>query len=218
MKKFVSVMMAMLLVLSVFAGCGSKTPAQTPQDTTEAVQETTEVIETTEATQETQPAETAGNPALTVLQTIWNAHDDSEKFSVYGGNPKENFEDNTLDQPDVYDLADENISFNLLIPAEQLVNVASAASMTHMMNSNNFNAAVYQLAEGADVQAFCEAMYQAVSGNMWMCGMPDRVIVAAINTEFVLVVYGVNDALNPFETHLGAAYPDAVIAYNESLV
>jgi len=87
-----------------------------------------------------------------------------------------------------------------------------------MMNANSFNAAVYHLVEGADVQSFTEAMYQAVSGNMWMCGMPDRVIVAAITSEYVLVVYGVNDAMTPFETHLGTAYPDAVIAYNESLV
>jgi len=192
MKKFVSVMMALTLVLSLFAGCGSKTPEKTPEN--------------------------APASSLEVLETIWNLHGENEKFSVYGGNPKENFEENTMDKPDAYDLADENISFNLLIPADQLANVDDVASMTHMMNANSFNAAVYHLVEGADVQSFTEAMYQAVSGNMWMCGMPDRVIVAAITSEYVLVVYGVNDAMTPFETHLGTAYPDAVIAYNESLV
>lgn len=195
MKKFVSVMMAMVLVLGCFAGCGGKT-----------------TTETTEA-QANGPAS-----ALEVLETIWNLHGEDEKFSVFGGNPKENFEDTTMDKPDVYDLADENISFNLLIPADQLANVDDVASMTHAMMSNNFNAAVYHITDGTDAQTFCEAMYQAVTGNMWMCGMPDRVIIAAITNEYVLVVYGKNEALNPFETHLGAAYPDAVIAYNESLV
>lgn len=192
MKKYVSVVMAMILVLGCFAGCGGKTNTETP----------------------------VNGPAssLEVLETIWNLHGEEEKFSVFGGNPKENFEDNTMDKPDVYDLTDENISFNLLIPADQVANVDDVASMTHAMMANNFNAAVYHLNGGTDAQAFSEAMYQAVSGNMWMCGMPDRVIIAAITNAYVLVAYGNNEALNPFETHLGTAYPDAVIAYNESLV
>lgn len=188
MKKFVSVLLAMMLVLGCFAACGTKAPANVP------------------------------GSSLEVLENIWNQFGENEKFPVYGGNAKENFEDNTMDKPDFYDLADENISFNLLIPADQVANVDEVASMTHMMNANSFTAAVYHLTGGADAQAFCETMYQAVSGNMWICGMPDRVIVAAISPEHVLVVYGVNDAINPFETHLGTAYPDAVIAYNESLV
>lgn len=188
MKKFVSVLLAMMLVLGCFAACGTKAPANIP------------------------------GSSLEVLENIWNQFGENERFPVYGGNAKENFEDNTMDKPDFYDLADENISFNLLIPADQVANVDEVASMTHMMNANSFTAAVYHLTGGTDAQAFSEAMYQAVSGNMWICGMPDRVIVAAISPEHVLVVYGVKDAINPFETHLGTAYPDAVIAYNESLV
>ena len=126
MKKFVSVMMAMVLVLGCFAGCGGKTTTETNG-----------------------PAS-----ALEVLETIWNLHGEDEKFSVFGGNPKENFEDTTMDKPDVYDLADENISFNLLIPADQLANVDDVASMTHAMMSNNFNAAVYHITDGTDAQTF----------------------------------------------------------------
>lgn len=192
MKKFVSVMLVMMLVLGCFAACGSKKPAGTS-------------------------ANVPGS-SLEVLETVWGLYGDDEKFPIYGGNPKENYEETVMDKPAVYDLADENISFNLLIPADQVANVDDVASMTHAMMANNFNAAVYHLTDGTDVQAFCETMYQAVSGNMWICGMPDRVIVAAISTEYVLVVYGVNDAINPFEQHFGTAYPDAVIAYNESLV
>ena len=156
------------------------------------------------------------NPAsaLELLEKVWADYSDDEKFAVIGGSMAAPVDG----APGNYDLADENISFNLLIPADQVANVDDVASMTHAMMANNFNAAVYHLTDGTDVQAFCETMYQAVSGNMWICGMPDRVIVAAISTEYVLVVYGVNDAINPFEQHFGTAYPDAVIAYNESLV
>ena len=79
MKKFVSVIMAMILVLGCFAACGSKndTPATT------------------------EPVKNGPGSSLEVLETIWGLHGDEEKFSVYGGNPKENFEENTLDKPDV---------------------------------------------------------------------------------------------------------------------
>jgi hypothetical protein len=166
------------------------------------------------------PAETeAAGPAsaLEVLENIWALYADEEKFSVYGGNPKENFEDNVWDAPGTYDLADENMSYNLLIPADQIPNVDDVASMTHGMMANNFNSAVFHLTAGTDAKAFADSMYQAVSGNMWMCGMPERTIVATLG-EYVIMAYGVGDAMVSFETHLVEAYPDADLVYNESLI
>ena len=190
MKKFVSVILALVMILSL-AACGSKN------------------------TQETTVAGPANS--LEVLTNIWNLYGENEKFSVYGGNPKENFEENVWDAPGNYDLADENMSFNLLIPADQIPNVDDVASMTHGMMANNFNSAVFHLTEGKDPAAFADAMYQAVSGNMWMCGMPERVIVATVG-QYVVMAYGVSDPMAAFEKHLTEAYPEAAIVYNESLV
>ena len=193
MTKYISMMMVFAMLLSLLAGCGK---------------------------QATEPAATEAAPAgpanaLEILTNVWNLYGEEEKFSVYGGNPKENYEDNVWDAPGNYDLADENISFNLLIPADQIANVDDVASMTHGMMANNFNTAVCHVT--GDVKSFAEAYYQSVSGNMWMCGMPDRVVIATIG-QYVVMAYGVNDALNPFEAHLLQAYPDAQVMYNESLV
>jgi predicted small lipoprotein YifL len=202
MKKFVSVLLVMMLVLGCFAACGTKVGAEIPTE------------EGSDAT-----VETVTGPAssLEVLENIWALYADEEKFSVYGGNPKENFEDNVWDAPGTYDLADENMSYNLLIPADQIPNVDDVASMTHGMMANNFNSAVFRLKAGTDVKVFADSLYQAVSGNMWICGMPESVIVATLG-DYVIMAYGVGDAMNSFEDHLPEAYPNVEIVYNEPIM
>lgn len=194
MKKMTSLLLAMVMVLSLCA-CGAAAPQPTETETTEPG-----------------PAS-----ALEVLENIWALYGENEKFSIYGGNPKENYEDNVWDAPGVYDLADENMSYNLLIPADLIPQVDDVASMTHGMMANNFNSAVFHVTAGNDVKTFADAMYQAISGNMWICGMPERAIVAAIG-EYVVMAYGVNDPMTSFLNHLAEAYPNAFVYYNESLV
>lgn len=193
MKKFVSCLLVLVMALGMCACGATETPA------TEAV--------------------TPAGPAssVEVLENIWALYGDAEKFSVYGGNPKENFEDNIWDAPGSYDLADENMSFNLLIPAEQIPNVDDVASMTHGMMANNFNSAVFHVKSDADVNAFADSLYQSISGNMWMCGMPERTIVATLG-NYVIMAYGVGDSMTSFENHLVEAYPDVELTYNEPLV
>ena len=122
-----------------------------------------------------------------------------------------------MDKPDFYDLADENISFNLLIPADQLANVDEVASMTHMMNANSFTCGVFHLAAGVSTSDFAEAMRQSVQGNQWMCGFPDTLLIQDIAGEYVLVAFGVNDTMNPFQTYLAAAYPNATTLVTEPI-
>ena len=59
-------------------------------------------------------------------------------------------------------------------------------------------------------------MHNAVANNQWMCGMPEKMIIAEIG-EYVLVCFGINDAINPFETALNSVYADATIKYNEAI-
>ena len=194
MKKILSVLFAAAMLLSLLAGCGAA-PAEPV------------------STETTAPAGPAN--ALEILTNVWALYGENEKFSIYGGNPKENYEDTTWDAPDNYDLADENMAFNLLIPVEQIPNVDDVASMTHGMMTNNFNSAVFHVT--GDVKAFADALYGAISGNMWICGMPERVIVASVG-EYVVMAYGVSDPMNSFETHLMEAYPSVEVLYSEPLV
>ena len=182
MKKILSAVLALTLVLGLAACGGNAAPAET----------------------EAAPVESPAS-ALEVLETVWAQYGDDEKFPVIGGSMAAPVDG----APGSYDLADENITYSLLIPAEQLANVTEAASMIHMMNANSFTCAAYKLAEGVTAADFGAAMKDAVLNNQWMCGFPDSLLIKAVGDNCVVVAFGVNDAMTPFETHLAAAYPAA---------
>ena len=202
MKKLIALLMVLTMV-AMMAACSTGTNNETPAT------DATDATETTEAVN----VPTVGS-ALEVLETIWNAYGDDEKFAVIGGNIE-----NAVDgAPGNYDLAyAENLTYNLLVPAELIANIDDAASMIHMMNANNFTSGVVHLTEGTDVAAFTEAMHTAISTNPWICGFPEKMIVAVIDGSYVLISFGVNDAMNPFEAHLTEVYANAEIIYNEAL-
>ena len=180
MKKILSVVLVLTMALSL-AACGGN-----------SAEETTGV-----------PAQEMPASALEVLETIWADYAEDEKFAVIGGSMAAPVDG----APGSYDITDENISFNLLIPAEQLTNVTEAASMIHMMNANTFTCAAYRLADGVSAADFGAAMQEAVQGNMWMCGFPETLLIRSFGDSYVVVAFGVNDAMTPFETHFSAVYP-----------
>lgn len=198
MKKIISLLLAALMVLSMVACASAGT-----DETTAPSEETTEA-----------PNVNVPGSALEVLENIWNDYAEEEKFSVIGGNME-----NPVDgAPGNYDLAyAENMTYNLLVPAERLADVTEAASMIHMMNANTFTCGVFRLAEGVEIADFAGAMESAVMNNQWMCGFPETLVVASIGGEYVLVAFGVNDAMNPFQTHLDAVYPEADKLYVETI-
>ena len=193
MKKIISLVLAAVMVLSMAAcnGANNETP-----DETQA------------------PAANVPGSALEILENIWNAYGEDEKFAVIGGN----MEAPVDGAPGNYDMAyAENLTWNLLVPADQLANVDQAATMIHMMNANTFTSGVVHMAAGADAAAFAAAMREAVQSNRWMCGFPETLVIAVIGGEYVLVAFGVNDAMNPFMTHFAEAYADAEILFNEAI-
>ena len=212
MKKIVSLALAGVMMLSL-AACGNGKPAETTAPETTAPIETTVVPETTAPEAEPQaPAASAG--AVSVLENIWNLYGEDEKFAVIGGN----MESPVDGAPGNYDMAyAENLTWNLLIPESEIANVAEAATMIHMMNANTFTCGAVRLAEGADVEAFANTMRDAIQNNQWMCGFPENLTIAVIDGEYVLIAFGVNDAMTPFKAHLAQAYADAEILFNEAI-
>lgn len=195
MKKLIALSLTLVMMMTLFVGCAGSNETPTPSDDVSA-----DVVV---------PAS-----ALEILENIWAAYGDEEKFPVMGGNP----EAMNMEGPGVWDPAyAEGMQASLLIPADQMASVTEAASMIHMMNANTFTCGVVRLAEGTDAAAFAAAMQQAVQTNPWMCGFPEKLIIAVIGGEYVLTAFGVNDAMTPFEGKLTAAYADAEIAYNEAI-
>lgn len=190
MKKIFSAILALTLVLALTA-CGGN-----------AAQETEGV-----------PAQEMPASALEILETVWAEYAEEEKFPVIGGSmaaPVDN-------APGSFDLADESLNYLLLVPADQTANITEAASMIHAMNTNTFTCAAFKLAGGVAAADFGAAMKDAVLNNQWMCGFPDRLLIRSFGDSYVVVAFGVNDAMDPFETHLTTAYPGMETIASETI-
>lgn len=186
MKKIIAMLLVLTLAMGLIA-CGN----------------TTNTPETTEAA-------LAEKNAVEVLTKIWNGVAEDKKFFAMGGDMN-NMTDNA---PGAYSLTDEGITSTLLIPQEQIANVSEAASLVHGMNLNNFTCGAFKTT--GDAGAVVSAMYTAITGNRWMCGMPEKLVIAGIG-EYVIALFGLNDAVDPFVTAMTTAYPQAVVHYNEAI-
>ena len=198
MKKLISMLLVLAMALSL-AACGAKSEPAAETVTIES--------------------------ALSVLENTWAKFPEDEQFFVYGGDMETHGQKMEADEnyimpnaPGAYDMAyGENLPYILLIPAEQLENVDEAATMIHGMLANNFTSGVVHLAEGTDVAAFTAAVHESIKNNPWMCGFPDKELIADLGGNYVLIAFGVNDAINPFQNHFAEAYPSAKIVYNDNL-
>lgn len=187
MKKFLSMTLAIAMAVSLFAGCGKNE----------------------------EPAATSGPAsALELMETVWAAYADEEKFSVVGGSMAAPVDG----APGEFDLADENITFSLMIPADQLENVTQAASLTHMLNSNTFTAAAFKLNDGIVPADFAAAMQDSVVNNQWICGFPEQLLIVSVPGGYVVSVFGAMDLIEVFKTNLTTVYPDAAEIVNETLM
>ena len=192
MKKLISLALVLALALSVLAGCGA------PADNGGASNETA-----------------APASAVEVLENVWNLFGDDEKFPVMGGD----FEAAVMDAPAVWNsdlLVD--LSYSLQLPEAEMAKVADAATMIHMMNANTFTSAVLHLNEGEDVAAFAANAKECIMSAQWMCGFPEKLVIADMGGNYLLIAYGLNDAINPFEAKLAEAYADANVICSEAIV
>ena len=207
MKKLIALLLALVMVIGMVA-CG-KTPAETP-DTPNTDTPATEPA-TDPAPEATEPVVAGPATALELLETVWGLYGDDEKFFVFGGDGL-----NMVDgAPGAYtDM--EALQSQLLVPVEEQDKVTEIASLFHGMMLNNFTCGAFKLAEGVDAAAFADTMYTAVTGNQCMCGFPEKFMIATLG-DYVVMVFGLNDAVNPFEAKLTEAYPDAEIKYSEAL-
>ena len=189
MKKIIAMLLVLTMALGLVA-CGNNGGGET--------------------TGATEAVEVPGS-ALEILETVWGAYAEEEKFFAMGGDMN-NMVDNA---PGKYDVADEGMTATLLVPADQIANVDDAASLVHGMMVNHFTCGVFHVTGDAD--AFAEAMYTAITGNQWMCGMPEKLVIAVIGGEYVLASFGLTDIMDTFETKLGAAYPQMELKYSEAI-
>lgn len=203
MKKFMTLALALCLLAAFAAGCGNS--GNTGSTDTPTAQNVT---------------------ALEVLENTWAKFPAEEQFPIFGGCFETHVQRMEADEtympeskPESFDLENfrELLAYSLYLPEDVLASVTDAASMTNSFNANNFTAGVITLAEGTDVKALADTMAGVLQNNMWICGMPEQLLVTPVGQNSLLIAFGVNDAMNPFVTHFKAAYPEVTILHNDPI-
>ena len=101
-------------------------------------------------------------------------------------------------------------------PEAEIAKIDSAASLTHMMNLNTFTAAAYHTVSGTDISALSESFRNNLQGRQWICGLPDKLIVASVG-DYMVSAFGHGDLIDAFVKHLSEAYPNANVLVNEPI-
>lgn len=151
--------------------------------------------------------------SLTILNKVWESYTDDEKFPAAGGDY-----DHSVDNvPGVFDVSNaENLSYLLTVPADDAALIDDAASLMHMMNMNTFTCGVLRTANAEDAAKLAEDMRDAIQAKQWMCGFPDKLVVATLGS-YVISMYGDKELIDTFRDKLLAAYADASVVYDEAI-
>ena len=192
MKKIIALTLALLMLTMSFVACtgNGETTTEAPETTVAP-----EAPETTEEVTEA-PVQLAYNSAIEMLQIIYEKYNaaqatDDTKLWVGGGNIN-NFETVNPEGPGAFMAVEaEDYNQNLGFPAANAEKVASAASMFNLMNANTFNCYAIQFVEGTDVDAMITATKENILARQWICGSPEKLVIAKAPGNYIIVVWGV---------------------------
>jgi hypothetical protein len=224
MKKIIALILACLMLTMSFVACDKgeteTTTESVENNQTEAPAGDTTAEETTEAV-----VELPYKSAIELLQIIFEKYNaaqatDDTKLWVSGGNIN-NFETCNMEGPAAFvALADEDYNQNLGIPAAEASKIASAASMFNMMNANTFNCFTVQLTEGTDADAFVNTVKDSILSRQWICGSPEKLVIAKAPGNYVIVVWGVVEfggIVNPVAESFTTSVEGATIVVEENI-
>ena len=192
MKKLIALLLAALMVLGM-AACGA-TEEDKGGNTTDAPATD---APTTTAAQMDAPAS-----ALEVLENTWALYGEEEKFFAMGGMTDDGAPAADNAPGSVVLSPSDYLQYNLLVPAENVGLVTECASIMHAMNANTFTCGAYKV---SDADAFVAAMEAAIDGNQWMCGFPEKLLIANVG-GVIVIAFGNGEVMDTFTGHLETAY------------
>ena len=186
----------------------SKPAVKPAEDTKQPVQQPA----SSEKTETEQPAASSGDP-LSILNTVWGTYSEDEKFPAAGGD----YEHAVDGAPGSFDVSNgDSLAYQLTFPAGDAGLIDSAAALTHMMNANTFTCGAFHVASKDNVSQLAQDLHSEFQGKHWMCGFPDKLVVASMG-QYVVSVYGDEELVNTFRDKLKGSYPSVAVLYDENL-
>ena len=208
MKKFITLMLAAAMMLTLASCASDKNDVNETTDPETTVNENVG-NENEGGEEETEEKdETPATGAEAVVEKIWGAYAENDKFPC-GGGDSENMD---FEGPAAFDITKtDELDGTLGLPAELAGSLESAASFMHMMNANTFTGACYEVKEGTDVAAFAETLKTNILARQWMCGIPETLVIIDIDGEFVISAFGADDIIQTLKTNTTAQYASATV-------
>lgn len=198
MKKALSILLAVLLILSL-ASCGGKGSSAGADS----------------------PSNGAGSgsgieSALELLTKVWDSYGEDDKFPAIGGDMAE--ENLTDGAPGKFGIDDADaLDATLGFPAASAGEIDDAASLVHMMNANTFTCGAYRAVNAEGVDGLCEAIKTNIKQRQWMCGFPEKLVIMTVD-NYVVAMFGTGDLTDTFKTQLTSAYAAAAVYCDEPIM
>jgi len=124
-----------------------------------------------------------------ILNALWDSYTEDDTFPIIGGDF--NVENYVEGAPGKFDITDMNaLNAQLVCPEKAVGMIDGAASMSHAMNANIFTGVVYHLKKASDMDKFTSIMIDSIKNNMWICGSPEKLLVAKLTDGYVIVCFG----------------------------
>ena len=192
MKKIIAFFMAAVMMFTV-VGCGTAGTKENPS-----------------------PSKAAIDSSEDLLNQVWNAFSEDEKFAVMGGD----YNHPVDGAAGAFDITDtESLAYILYVPADQAAMIDGAASLMHGMNANTFTGAAFHLSNPENMASFVEALKDNIMNTQWMCGFPDTLNIFMVNDEYVVSAFGNAEIMENFKTKLMDVFGDnAVLSVEENLI
>lgn len=218
MRKIGSFGLAALLTLSMAACQNSESTSSASSAGSQASSGNTGSSQTesqTESEASSGSESVEAETALDFLNAVWDSFAEEEKFPAAGGDSSE--ENMTMNAPGKFSIEDAAILDSTLgFPADAADQIDDAASLTHMMNANNFTCGVFHVAGEGSAEDVAEALKENILKRQWMCGFPEELVIVTVG-DYVVSTFGTKDILDTFQEKLQEVYPSAEVFCEEAI-
>lgn len=216
MKKKIALLLLTVMTVSLI-GCGEKDTTGGNDDATnnDVVVEDNVEDDTTEDDNTNDNGNVEiGEGAVGILQSIWSAYEEENKFAAGGGDSANMM----MDEPGAFDVNNtEELDATLGFPTDYADKIDDAASLMHMMNANTFTGGVYHVTNADDVTVVADALKENIMNRQWICGFPETLIIVTVDDNYVISAFGNGQIIETFKNKISGVYDNATVVYEESL-
>ena len=216
MKKKIALLLLTVMTVSLI-GCGEKDTTGGNDDATnnDVVVEDNVEDDTTEDDNTNDNGNVEiGEGAVGILQSIWSAYEEENKFAAGGGDSANMM----MDEPGAFDVNNtEELDATLGFPTDYADKIDDAASLMHMMNANTFTGGVYHVTNADDVIVVADALKENIMNRQWICGFPETLIIVTVDDNYVISAFGNGQIIETFKNKTTSVFQDATVVYEESL-